>query len=93
MSAKNKRRDLQSIGFLAGLIFGYARPSHMQSLLPILGIGVGISYFLFSSRIADEEKSMDDSLMFPLVQMLMYFLIGGALTSTVLLALEMRQMQ
>lgn len=90
MTAKKKRRILQLIGFILGLLYGYFRPSSMQSLLPVLGIGVGISYFLFSSRISDENKSLDDSFMFPLVQMFMYFLIGGALTSTVLLALEMR---
>lgn len=93
MSPKTKRRILQLFGFIIGLNFGYFRPSHMQSLLPILAIGVGISYFIYTSKLSDEETSIEDIPWFPLVQMLMYFLIGGVLSSSILLALEMRQMQ
>lgn len=93
MSTKKKRRILQLIGLTFGLIFGYLRPLNMQSLLPFLGVGVGISYFILTSTFSDEETAIDDVTWFPLVQLFMYFLIGGALTSTVLLTLRTLQMQ
>ncbi|WP_368645235.1 hypothetical protein AB4027_10060 [Alkalibacterium putridalgicola] len=92
MSPKTMRRTLQSIGFITGLIFGYFRPSHMQDLLPVLAIGVGISYFIYSSM-QSEDDSDEEVVWFPFVQMMMYFLIGGVLSSSILLALEMRQLQ
>jgi len=93
MTPKTKRRILQFIGFITGLVFGYLRPSHMQNLTPVLAIGVGISYFIYTSIQSNEEGSEKDVAWFPLVQMVMYFLIGGVLSSSILLAMEMRQMQ
>lgn len=93
MSPKTMRRTLQFIGFITGLIFGYFRPSHMQDLLPVLAIGVGISYFIYSSMQLDDDDSDREVAWFPFVQMMMYFLIGGVLSSSILLALEMRQLQ
>ncbi|OJF93061.1 hypothetical protein [Alkalibacterium sp. 20] len=89
MSQKSKRRLLQLFGFIIGLLFGYFRRSQMQALLPVLAIGVGIGYFIFSTIISDKEKSVDDVGWFPFVQMIMYFIIGGVLSSNVLLALEL----
>ncbi|MDZ7834767.1 MAG: hypothetical protein U5K84_04900 [Alkalibacterium sp.] len=91
MSQKKKRRILQLIGFITGLFFGYIRPYNMQSMLPILGIGVGIGYFIYSAKLADEENSSENTRWFTLIQMIMYFLIGGTLSSSILLALRMMQ--
>lgn len=93
MSPKNKRRTLQLIGFLIGLTFGYFRPAHMQNLIPILAIGVGIGYFIFSTKIGNDDQSIDEITWFPLIQMIMYFLIGGVLSSSLLMSLRMLQMQ
>ncbi|SFC54681.1 hypothetical protein SAMN04488102_11014 [Alkalibacterium subtropicum] len=93
MSPKVKRRTLQFFGFIIGLVFGYFRPSQMQNLLPVLAIGVGIGYFIYSSSLSKEDDNVKETAWFPLVQMVMYFLIGGVLSSSILLALEMRIMQ
>lgn len=88
MSAKWNRRALQLFGFLIGALFGLWRPETTQSILPIIGIGVGISYF-FLSRQLNEEKEVEEIPGFLLVQLFMYFLLGSALTSTILLAIQM----
>lgn len=87
MSAKTKRRLLQLLGFIIGLIFGWYRPMQVQSILPLLGIGVGIGYFILSRSLDNERKLADIPWFIPL-QMVMYFIIGGALTSSITIALE-----
>lgn len=87
MSAKTKRRLLQLLGFIIGLIFGWYRPLQVQSMLPLLGIGVGIGYFILSRSLDKERKLADIPWLTPL-QMVMYFIIGGALTSSITIALE-----
>lgn len=88
MSKKAKRRGLQFFGFLVGLLFGVIRPDQMQGLFPILGISVGIGYFISSRMAADSDKELDDIAWFIPLQMIMYFIIGGAVSSTIILALE-----
>lgn len=88
MSKKLKRRLLQLFGFIIGLIFGSINPTQIQQMFPALGITVGIGYFI-TSRVADDKnKSLDDLAWFPLLQMIMYFIIGGAVSSSLLLAME-----
>ena len=89
MSEKKKRRLFQLVGFLIGLAFGWIRPSQMQSMLPILGIGVGVGYFIFSQTVTDSERSISDISWFIPLQMVMYFIIGGAITSSLYLVIEL----
>ncbi|PRY83434.1 hypothetical protein [Alkalibacterium olivapovliticus] len=89
MSKKAKRRWLQLFGFLTGLLFGYFRAQQIQSLFPVLGISVGIGYFLLSKTASDKDKDLDDIAWFIPLQMIMYFIIGGALSSSIVLAIEL----
>lgn len=88
MTKKTKRRLLQLFGFIIGLIFGSINPTQIQQMFPALGITVGIGYFITSRVADDKDKSLDDLAWFPLLQMIMYFIIGGAISSSLLLAME-----
>jgi len=85
LSQKWKRRLYQFLTFTIGLIFGYFDPTTTQRLLPLLGIIVGLGYLFLSQSNKDFEKSG----WFLLIQMFMYFLIGGALTSTITLSMQL----
>lgn len=89
MSKKTKRRWLQLFGFIIGLLFGLLRPDQIQQLFPILGIGVGIGYFISSRVASDNDKHLDDLPWFIPLQMIMYFIIGGAISSSIVLAIEL----
>lgn len=89
MSKKAKRRWLQLFGFIIGLLFGTFRPGQIQSLFPVLGISVGIGYFILSKVASDDEKELDDVAWFIPLQMIMYFIIGGAVSSSIILAIEL----
>lgn len=88
MSSKWKRISLQLLGFVIGTIFGLWRPQQVQSMLPILGITVGIGYFLLSRATMEKDKSLNDIKWFIPIQMIMYFVIGGAIGSSVYLYME-----
>jgi len=89
VSKKTKRWWLQLFGFLIGLLLGLLRPDQIQQLFPILGIGVGIGYFISSRVTSEEEKHLDDLSWFIPLQMIMYFIIGGAISSSIVLAIEL----
>lgn len=89
MSKKAKRRWLQLFGCLTGLLFGLLRAQQIQSLFPVLGISVGIGYFILSKTASDSDKELDDIAWFIPVQMVMYFIIGGAISSSIVLAIEL----
>lgn len=89
MSKKAKRRWLQLFGCLVGLLFGFMRPAQIQQLFPVLGISVGIGYFILSRVASDDEKDFDDIGWFIPLQMIMYFIIGGAVSSSIILAIEL----
>lgn len=89
MSKKAKRRWLQLFGCLVGLLFGTFRPVQVQSLFPVLGISVGVAYFILSKVSSDNDKALDDIYWFVPVQMVMYFIIGGAVSSSIILAIEL----
>jgi hypothetical protein len=84
MSHKWRRRSYQTFALLIGLLFGLWRPQATQAVLPIIGIIVGIGYFILSRQ----EKELEEISWFLLIQMLMYFLIGSALSSTILISFE-----
>lgn len=88
MSESNKRRLYQFFGFTVGAFFGYFRPIHIQRMFPLLGITVGISYFILLKITSDPDKELSDIKWFIPVQMVLYFIIGGAISSSILLALE-----
>ncbi|MCC5896152.1 MAG: hypothetical protein JJU16_11890 [Alkalibacterium sp.] len=89
MSKKAKRRWLQLFGFVTGLVFGTLRPDQIQSLFPVLGITVGIGYFISAKVASDNEKELDEIAWFIPLQMIMYFIIGGAVSSSIVLAIEL----
>lgn len=91
MSKKWKRLLYQLLGFVVGIIFGLLRPESTQPMLPLIGIVVGIGYFFILRITSEQEKELDDVSWFILIQMLMYFLIGSALSSSIILAMELMQ--
>ncbi|MFC6463769.1 hypothetical protein ACFP65_01945 [Marinilactibacillus sp. GCM10026970] len=83
MISKKNRRLLQLLGFVIGISFGLWRPQQVQMMLPLLGITVGIGYF-FLSRVSMENKTdLTEIKWFVPIQMIMYFVIGGAIGSSV----------
>lgn len=93
MSEKWKRRLYQLFAFIIGLLFGLWRPQAMQNMLSFLGITVGIGYFILLRITTENDRELEDISWFLLIQMLMYFLIGGALSSSILLTLQIFQNQ
>ena len=88
MITKIKRLLLQSLGFIIGLAFGLWRPQQVQFMLPVLGISVGIGYFMLSKVTTDKEKNLSEIRWFIPIQMIMYFIIGGAIGSSIYLYME-----
>lgn len=93
MSEKWKRRLYQLFAFITGLLFGLWRPQATQNMLYFLGITVGIGYFILLRITTENDRELEDISWFLLIQMLMYFLIGGALSSSILLTLQIFQNQ
>lgn len=89
MSKKWQRRSIQTFALLVGLLFGLFRPDATQTVLPIFGVVVGIGYFFVARITTQQNKELEDIPWFLFIQMLMYFLIGSAITSTILLTLNM----
>ena len=88
MISKRKRRLLQLLGFLVGIVFGLWRPQQVQLMLPILGITVGIGYFMLGRVATNNQTDLTNIKWFVPIQMIMYFVIGGAIGSSVHLYLE-----
>ncbi|MFL2075387.1 hypothetical protein [Marinilactibacillus psychrotolerans] len=89
MISKSKRRLLQLLGFIIGLLFGLWRPQQVQLMLPVLGISVGIGYFLLSKVTINKHKDLSEIRWFIPIQMIMYFIIGGAIGSSIYLYMEL----
>lgn len=89
MISKSKRRLLQLLGFIIGLLFGLWRPQQVQLMLPVLGISVGIGYFLLSKVTTSKHKDLSEIRWFIPIQMIMYFIIGGAIGSSIYLYMEL----
>ncbi len=89
MISKSKRRLLQLLGFIIGLLFGLWRPQQVQLMLPVLGISVGIGYFLLSKVTTNKHKDLSEIRWFIPIQMIMYFIIGGAIGSSIYLYMEL----
>ncbi|WP_208559223.1 hypothetical protein [Marinilactibacillus kalidii] len=58
-------------------------------MLPILGIAVGIGYFLLTRVSTDKKADLTEIKWFVPIQMIMYFVIGGAVGSSVHLYMEL----
>lgn len=90
MTNKIKRYSLLLFAALTGLVVGYIRPEVSQSLLSVIGIIVGIGYFLLSKR-EDPAKSTQNKKpdsnsqidWYLLLQMLLYFIVGAAIGVTI----------
>lgn len=89
---KNKigRYSLLLFAALTGLVIGYLRPEVSQSLLSVVGIIVGIGFFILSKRDESAKSTSNkkkDSVnkmdWYLLLQMLLYFIVGAAIGVTI----------
>lgn len=89
---KNKigRYSLLLFAALTGLVVGYLRPEVSQSLLSVIGIIVGIGFFILSKRddpatsaTNKKKDSVNKMDWYLLLQMLLYFIVGAAIGVTI----------
>lgn len=87
MTNKFKRYGLLLFATLTGLVVGYFRPEVSQSLLSVVGIIVGIGFFILSKRDESAQnkktKSASEIDWYLLLQMLLYFIVGAAIGVTI----------
>lgn len=87
MTNKIKRYSLLVFAALTGLVVGYIRPEVSQSLLSVVGIIVGIGFFVLSKRDEATQKKKtkptNEIDWFLLLQMLLYFIVGAAIGVTI----------
>lgn len=90
MNNKWKKYGLCFFAFIVGLAAGYLRPEATQPMLSVVGIIAGLG-FLFTSRSSTTDKKESTSRVdwFILIQMLMYFIIGAALSMSIALFMSM----
>lgn len=89
---KNKwfRWSLQTLAFFFGIALGILRPIATQQMLSFVGIIVGLGYFFFSRRDqtasenAQKRNQKEPFDWFLLIQMLLAFIVGGAVGSTLI---------
>jgi len=96
MPSKWTRRGLLLFAIIIGLILGLLRPAMTQGLLSLLGIVAGLGFFMLS-RSTQNKKGKDKAKAentferwFILIQMVMYFIIGGALGSMIPYLISLR---
>ncbi|WP_027108286.1 hypothetical protein [Lacticigenium naphthae] len=83
MISKKMKFGLLIFAFIIGGVLGFIYPTVMQGITSPIGIGVGLGYFFLSRR---EQKSkgkkvVTESKGFVIIQMLLAFIIGGAIIS------------
>lgn len=93
MDITKKNRLYSILGGIIGGIIGYFYPIIVQGYLPILGIGLGIFYFLSINSVNKnpQKKNITDFSEFkwyPIFRILMGLLVGGAITSTIVLIID-----
>src|SRR5690625_5066858 len=98
MNKTTKNRIFSIISGIIGAIVGYFYPTVVQGYLPILGIGLGLFYFFASNSVnknPDKKKVTDftDYTWYTILQILMGFLVGGAITSTIVLTMDILEQQ
>lgn len=98
MNIITKNRILSIIGGIIGGIFGYFYPMIVQGYLPVLGIGIGIFYFFASNSVnknPEKERVTDfsDYTWYSILRIMMGLLVGGAITSTIVLTADLLEQQ
>lgn len=98
MDIKKRNQLLSLAGGVVGAIVGYFYPMLVQGYLPILGIAVGIFYFFGSNSVnknPDKKKITDfnNYTWYAILRTLMGFLVGSALTSTIVLTADILKQQ
>lgn len=98
MVAKTRNRMINLIGIIIGGALGYFYPYFVQGFLPVIGIGVGIFYFLASNSVnknPDKETVTDFNAYtwYSILKFFMGILIGGAITSTIVLTIDIMEQQ
>jgi len=80
---------LQTFALGLGLILGFLFPVAINNMFPVLGITAGIGYFFVARRTFNKQKQLTDSRAYIIVTMLFKFIVGGAITSSILLFIDM----
>lgn len=98
MDVKRRNQLLSFTGGIVGAIVGYFYPMLVQGYLPILGIGVGIFYFFGANSVnknPDKKKVTDfsDYTWYIILRIVMGFLVGSAITSTIVLTIDILEQQ
>lgn len=85
MNSKWKKYGLWLFAFLLGSVGGFLRPDVTQSTLSPLGIIVGLGFLFYSRNNANKKDTTSIIDWFIILQMLLYFIIGAALSMTIAL--------
>ena len=98
MDIKKRNQLLSVAGGVIGAIAGYFYPALVQGYLPILGIGAGLFYFFGTNSVnKNPEKkrvtNFDEYAWYVVLRILMGFLVGGAITSTIVLTMDILEQQ
>src|SRR5690625_4397499 len=98
MDIKKRNQLLSLAGGIVGAIVGYFYPMLVQWYLSILGIGVGIFYFFgayFVNKNTDKKKVSDfnEYTWYAILRVVMGFLVGSSITSTIVLTVDILRQQ
>lgn len=85
MNSKWKKYGLWLFAFLIGSVAGFLRPEVTQSMLSPLGIIVGLGFLFYSRSNANKKDTPSSIDWFIILQMLLYFIVGAALSMTIAL--------
>lgn len=98
MSKKNINRAVNLLGMVIGGTLAYFRPMFFQNYLPIIGIGIGLFYF-FSTNSVNKNPNVEritdynGYLWFTFYKLIIGFLIGGTVVSTIVLSIDVLEQQ
>ena len=90
MDIKTRNRLIWVVGGIIGGLVGFFYPMLSQSILPIIGLGSGIFYFFGANSVnknPDKKRVTDFSeyTWFAVLRVIMGFLVGSAIVSTIIL--------
>jgi len=98
MKKTTRNRLFSILGGIVGAIIGWFYPTVVQGYLPILGIGIGIFYFFSANSVnkdpdAKKVTNFDDFTWYLILRIAMGLLIGGAITSTIVMTMDIFEQQ